>query len=200
MTAAKVMDIISRLPGCAGQAADAVSVTQVKWRMLPKLLAPKSDCPDIWLRQPRHKWRKSWSSKEDPVVRLERNFVRSSLCREYYGKGNLRKSYCSTVGRRFPTGNAHSYTVKKGFSYLCMWMTKNWLKRTQILIRCGEYSTKEVDLGEPTSFLDHVYLVCTQRQCEINKDIVDNLLQRPSYFFAVLRYGGSCPEMCGTIL
>ena len=26
MTAAKVMDIMSRLPGCAGQAADAVSV------------------------------------------------------------------------------------------------------------------------------------------------------------------------------
>ena len=33
---------------------------------------------------------------------------------------------------------------------------------------------KEVNLGEPTSFLDHVYLVCTQRQCEISKDIVDN--------------------------
>ena len=33
---------------------------------------------------------------------------------------------------------------------------------------------KEVDLGEPTSFLDHVYLGCTQRQCEIRKDIVDN--------------------------
>ena len=33
MTAAKVMDIISRLPGCAGQAADAVSAnTQVKKR------------------------------------------------------------------------------------------------------------------------------------------------------------------------
>ena len=31
---------------------------------------------------------------------------------------------------------------------------------------------KEVDLGEPTSFLDHVYLGCTQRQCEISKDIV----------------------------
>ena len=31
MTAAKVMDIISRLPGCAGQAADAVSAyTKVK--------------------------------------------------------------------------------------------------------------------------------------------------------------------------
>ena len=34
MTAAKVMDIISRLPGCAGQAADAVSAkTRSKWKM-----------------------------------------------------------------------------------------------------------------------------------------------------------------------
>ena len=33
---------------------------------------------------------------------------------------------------------------------------------------------KVVELGEPTSFLDHVYLGCTQRQCEISKDIVDN--------------------------
>ena len=33
---------------------------------------------------------------------------------------------------------------------------------------------KEVDLGEPTSFLDHVYLGCTQRECQISKDIVDN--------------------------
>ena len=33
---------------------------------------------------------------------------------------------------------------------------------------------KEVDLGEPTSFLHHVYLGCTQRQSEISKDIVDN--------------------------
>ena len=32
---------------------------------------------------------------------------------------------------------------------------------------------KEVDLGDPTSFLDHVYLRCTQRQCEVSKDIVD---------------------------
>ena len=37
-----------------------------------------------------------------------------------------------------------------------------------------QVSNKEVDLGEPTSFLDHEYLGCTQRQCEISKDIVDN--------------------------
>ena len=33
---------------------------------------------------------------------------------------------------------------------------------------------KEVDLGEPTSFLEDVYLGCTQRQCQISKDMVDN--------------------------
>ena len=34
---------------------------------------PKSECPDMWIRLPRHKWPKSWSSMEDPVVLLERN-------------------------------------------------------------------------------------------------------------------------------
>ena len=33
---------------------------------------------------------------------------------------------------------------------------------------------KEVDVGEPTSFLDHENLGCTQRPCEISKDTVDN--------------------------
>ena len=32
---------------------------------------------------------------------------------------------------------------------------------------------KDVDLGEPTSFLDHVHLGCTQRDCQLSKDIVD---------------------------
>ena len=68
MTAAKVTDIISRLPRCAGQAVDAISdETQVKMEDAPKLLKiPKSECPDIWIRLPRHKWPKSWSSMEGP--------------------------------------------------------------------------------------------------------------------------------------
>ena len=38
MTAGKVMDIISRLPGCEGQAADAVSAyTQVKLEVALKI-------------------------------------------------------------------------------------------------------------------------------------------------------------------
>ena len=61
MTAAKVMDIISRLSGCAGQAADAVSAyTQVKMEGAPSpLKIPESECPDIWIRLAKHKWPKS---------------------------------------------------------------------------------------------------------------------------------------------
>ena len=55
MTAAKIMDIISRLPGYDGQAADAVSAyTQVKMEDAHKLLKiPRSECADIWIRLPR---------------------------------------------------------------------------------------------------------------------------------------------------
>ena len=79
----KVMDVISKLPGCAGQAADAVSAyTQVKMEDAPLLLKiPKSECPDNWIRLPKHRWPKSWSSMEDPVVPLERNLYGHPLPR-----------------------------------------------------------------------------------------------------------------------
>ena len=62
-------------------------------------------------------------------------------------------------------------------------------ERTIPIRVCGRYQTgrrtenieptwkilmKDVDLGEPTSFLDHVYLECTQRECQTSKDVVDN--------------------------
>ena len=75
MTAAAEMDVIARLPGCDGQAADAVSAyTQVKLEDAPRLLKNHlSECPDFWIRLARHKWSKSWANIEEPVVPLERN-------------------------------------------------------------------------------------------------------------------------------
>ena len=126
ITAAKVMDVISRLPGCAGQAADAVSAyTQVKMDDAPTLLKnPKSECPDIWIRLPRHKWPKSWSSIEDPVVPLERNLHGHPLA-GYNGIGNSRKFYGNTVGKKFQIGNA-------------FWKRR---KRTILVCACGRYKT-----------------------------------------------------------
>ena len=36
-----------------------------------------------------------------------------------------------------------------------------------------EHGSHVVDLGETTSFLDHVYLGCTQRECKSNRNIVE---------------------------
>ena len=72
----------------------------------PKLFKlPKSECPDKWIRLPRHKWQKSWSGIEDSMVPLERNLhghplagllwerqveeVLSSLERKKYRTGNV---------------------------------------------------------------------------------------------------------------
>ena len=143
MTATKVMDIISRLPGCLGQAADASNICLFPGKDGRCSKIPKSECPDIWIRLPRHKWPKSC------LVWKIQSFLLSEICtvilwQHCYGKGYLRKSCCSTVGSRFPIGNADSYTVKKGYSYLCMWMTSNWLERNKTLIRCGKYSIKKL--------------------------------------------------------
>ena len=75
MTAARVMDVVARLPGCDGQAAVAVSAyTQVKLEDAPNLLKiPETECADVWIRLPRHKCPKSWAIIEDLVVPLERN-------------------------------------------------------------------------------------------------------------------------------
>ena len=67
---------------------DAVSAyTKVKMEDAHKLLKiPKSECPDIWIRLPRQKWPKSWSSMADPIVPLERNLYGHPSGRTFVGK------------------------------------------------------------------------------------------------------------------
>ena len=139
------------------------------------LKIPKSECPDIWIRLPRHKWPKSWSSMEDPVVLLERNLyghpLAGLLCERQFEKILLKHGW-----EKIPKlWMSLCSSWKKDYSYPCTWMTSNWLGRKHNIDPLWKLlQIKEVDLGEPTSFLDHVYLRCTQRQFEISKDFVDN--------------------------
>ena len=55
-----------------------------------------------------------------------------------------------------------------------MWTIPNWLGKKQNVSPTWKILMKDVDLREPTSCLDHVYLGCTQRECQISKDIVEN--------------------------
>ena len=63
--------------------------------------------------------------------------------------------------------------MKQDYSYLCVDDIKLAGKK-QNLDLMWNLLNKEGDLGEPTSFLDHVFLGCTQRRCQISKDIVEN--------------------------
>ena len=140
----------------------------------PKLLKiPKSECPDIWIGLPRHKWPKSWSSMEDQVVPLERNLyghplagllwerqIEEILLKHGWEKDSNWK--CSFVNREkglFLSVNVDDIKLAG--------------KKQNINPRWKVFN-KEVDLGEPTSFLNQKHLGCTHRQCEISKDIVDN--------------------------
>ena len=67
------------------------------------------------------------SQNHEPVWQIQ-SFLLNEICmvilwQDCYGKDNLIKSYWCMIGRKFPIGNASSYTVKKDyFFYLCMWM------------------------------------------------------------------------------
>ena len=138
MTAAKIMDIISRLPGCDGQAADAVSAyTQVKMEDAPTFWIPKSECPDIWIRLPRHNWPKSWSSMEDTLTPWAK-FVRSSSGTTIVGKALRESSFGKRAGKKFQSGNVYSLIGRKDYSCLCTWTTSKW-QENKIWIQCGKY-------------------------------------------------------------
>ena len=101
-------------------------------------------------------------------------FVRSSFGRTIVEKAIRESSFkpCM-VGKKFQIGNAFFLTEKKDFLYVYVDDIKLAGKR-QNINPTWKVLMKDVDLGEPTSFLDHVYLGCTQRECQISKDIVDN--------------------------
>ena len=100
--------------------------------------------------------------------------VWSSFGRTIMGKAIWESSIKIRLGEGFQLGMLIR-TLWKRIILICVcgWH-KNWLERNKNLDPMWKVLDKEVDLGEPTSLLDHVYLGCTQRQCEVSKNTVDN--------------------------
>ena len=156
-----------------------------------------------------------------PVWKTQ-SFLLSEICtvilwQDWYGKGNLRTSCWNTVGRKFPIGNACSYTMKKGYSYLCMWMTSNWLERNKIF--------SDVERTKQRSWFGRTNIIprscipgmhsktmwnkqryCWQLQNHVwitnfrRSNWKITMLGRSEYLFVVLWHGRSCQEMCGKML
>ena len=177
MTAAKIMAYhfqIARLRWDKQQTQYQLIPTSENGRCFPKILKiRKSECPDIWIRLPRHKWPKSWSSMEDPVVPLERNLYGHPLAGLLWER-QFEKVLLKHGWEKIPNWECLFVHCEKGL-FLSVYVDDIKLAgKKHNIDPMWKVLNKEVDLGEPTSFLDHVYLGCTQRQCEISKDIVDN--------------------------
>ena len=127
----------------------------------------------IPMSPPKHKWTKSWSDMEDTVVPLERNLYGHPLA------GLLWERQFEKVPM--------TYGWEKVPNWECLFV--NRMRRLFLSVYVDDVKPagkkhnihptwkilmKVVDLGEPTSFLVHVYLGCTQRQCQKSKDIEDN--------------------------
>ena len=115
MAATKMMDVIARLLGCNGQAADTVpAYTQVKLEDAPRLRnIPKSECPDVWMRLPRHKWTKSLGKIEDPVVLFERNLYGHPLAGLPWER-QFKEALPEQGWEKFRIGNECSFIGNKG--------------------------------------------------------------------------------------
>ena len=132
MSAAKVMGVIARMPGCAGQAADVVSAcTQIEMEDAPRLLQiPKCECPDL----SRHKWPKSW------YTRL------LASC----GKDELKSFYWNLDGKIVPNWECLFVHRKQGL-FLSVYVDGiKMAGRQQNMAPMWKKLMKHVDLDEPT--------------------------------------------------
>ena len=134
------------------------------------LKIPKSECPDIWIRLPRHKWPKSWSRMEDPVVPLERNLYGHPLAGLLWER-QFEKILLKHGWEKIPNWECLFVHREKGL-FLSVYVDdiKIGWKETKSLSDV-ETTQQRSRFGRTNIFLGSD---CTQRQCEISKDIVDN--------------------------
>ena len=109
---------------------------------------------------------------EDPVVPLERNLYSHPL-EGLLWERQFEKVLLKHGREKIPNCECLFVHRGKGF-FLSVYVDDIKLAGKKQNIDPMWKSTMKLVSGEPTSFLDHVYLGCTQRQCEVSQNIVDN--------------------------
>ena len=149
------------LPTPLKKMSDAVSAhTQFKMEDAPTLLKlHKYECPDMWIRLPRQKWPRSWSTVEGPVVLFER---------KHYGH-----SFTGLLWTRHINGSSVLRVGKSTILGTPVCATSKWLGTSTMLNLCGTDWWSVLIWRNATTFLDQVYLGCTRRECKQNSGLVD---------------------------
>ena len=135
------MDIISRLPGCAGQAADVISALH-----------------------PGQNGRCTITVESSEVVPLERNLYRHPFTGLLWER-QFEKVLLKYGWEKVPNWECFFVNREKGL-FLSVYVDD---KNLDPMWKIG---VKDNGLGAPTSFLDHVYLGCSKRECETSKDAI----------------------------
>ena len=167
---------------------------------------PKTECPNIWIRLPRHKMAKS-------MVQYGRS-SRSSWAK------SVRPSFGRTVMGKAILGNPIEVRLGEGFQLemlirtpwkmvilicVCGWH-KNWLGRKRSRFGRTNIFPRPCTPGVYSKTLWNKQRYCWQLQNHVwilnfrRSNWKTTMLGKSAYFFVVLWHGGSCQEMCGAIL
>ena len=120
-------------------------------RMLPDCSKFQSQNVHIWIPLPRHFWPKSLSDIEDPVVVLERNLYDTHL-QVSCGKDSSRKSCWNLDGKK-------SRIECQGLFLSAYVDGIKMAGKKQNTAPMWKKLMNKVDVGEPTSSLDHVFIL-----------------------------------------
>ena len=128
-----------------------------------------SECSDLWTRLPRHKWPKSWESI--PVVPLERNLY-GHLSAGLVWERQFEEALLELGWEKVPNRECMFDHRKQG---LLLSVSVDDIKMAGKKPNMAPMwkNDENVDIDEPTSFLDHVFLGCTQRECKPNETKVE---------------------------
>ena len=173
MTAAKVLDVIVTLPGCAGQASDAVSVhTQIKLEDAPTLLnfSSPNECPDNGIRIPRYKWPNVWHNIEESWDSPRKEFVRTLSCR-FTLERKVEKVPLQARWKA-PSKWEFLFVYRQQDRFLSVHVDDIEMTGKKPNLEPFENRRNTLNLEKPSQFLDPVHLECTQR--EVNRTRVSS--------------------------
>ena len=157
----------ARLPGCAGQATLFIPAYTI--------VIQKNQSRNVQIFGYVH--RSTNGQNHGPAWKI-RLFLLNEICtvtlwQDYFGKGNSRKFFLKYGWEKVPNWECLFVNREKGV-FLSVYVDVITLAgKKQNINPTWKTLMKDVDLGEP-SFFDHVYLGCTQRECQISKGIVAN--------------------------
>ena len=156
-----------------GEAAGAVyAYTQVKLEDAPRFLKiPKSECPDVWMRLPRH-GQNHRGKLEDPTVPLERNLYGHPLPGLLWER-QFEEALLELRWEKIPNWECMFVHRKQG-RFLSVYVDDiEMAGKKQNMFSMWKKLMKNVDIDEFTSFLDHVHWGCIQWECKPNETLIE---------------------------